>query len=114
MVCVVNVMKKNGKEGENIEMTKTITMDYDEFVVIKEKAEMNQAAIDKKVNKQMEKVKKEYKELDELRLKHETNKTIRELLDTLDKRISKEVGRFGYVEYSQVRWILSQESWKFY
>lgn len=42
-------------------MTKTITMDYDEFIAIKEKAELNQAAIDKKVNKQMEKVKKNIK-----------------------------------------------------
>lgn len=95
-------------------MNKTITMDYDEFIEMKEKAELNQAAIDKRVNKQMKKVEEDFEESYEFKLRQKTNKTIRELLDTLDKRISKEVGRFGYVEYSQVRWILSQECWKFY
>lgn len=83
-------------------MTKTITMDYDEFIAIKEKADLNQAAIDKRVNKQVNKLDKQLREIYTAENQLDLDRIKRELAESLNKRIKGKKNIFGYIKYEDI------------
>lgn len=87
-------------------MNKTITMDYDEFIAIKEKADLNQAAIDKRVNKQIKKLDKQLRESYDDLLKLNVRQEKREILQKAKKEIFKKIGKFGYVRFDDISIVL--------
>jgi hypothetical protein len=76
-------------------MTKTITLDYEEFEDLKEKANLNQSAMDKRVLKRINQL---YKDM-ERQYKGYKNDELRDrLIRSIKSGVNRRINSFGYVK----------------
>lgn len=84
-------------------MTKTITLDYEEFEKLKEKANLNQSAMDKRVinqvNKNIKEIKRQYKDYEDDELRNS-------LINSIKSSIKRRINCFGYVKYDDISELL--------
>lgn len=84
-------------------MTKTITLDYEEFEELKEKANLNQSTMDKRVIKQVNKhvkdIRMQYKDYADEELRNS-------LINSIKSSIKRRINCFGYVKYDDISELL--------
>lgn len=84
-------------------MTKTITLDYEEFETLKEKANLNQSAIDKRVLKRINQL---YKDMEKQYKEYKNDELRDRLIRSIESGIKKRINSFGYVKYKDIAELL--------
>lgn len=85
-------------------MSKTITLDYEEFEALKEKADLNESKIRKRVNEQTKICQRMLKQQYELYKDREIRDR---LIRSIKSGIKQRINCFGYVKYEDIAELLA-------